>query len=192
MFGHNAVRSINVTVFIDPTTDKNKMRSFGWNCLSSRCLSISKILPRCCSLFLSVLVTVLVNVSRAWQYSVRLTWKVKSCWWCESCLQKKRVVENVAKSCDLWQLYGSTKSLEVFFFFLNFLEDISPFRGATDTLVLDFWWRLLWVSKPGWIPFACFLACIILRFTSGATPADCIEVSMAAESWSTYLETCSL
>ena len=32
-------------------------------------------------------------------------------------------------------------------------------------------------------PFACFLACVILRFTSGATPADCIEVSMVAESF---------
>ena len=28
---------------------------------------------------------------------------------------------------------------------------------------------------------ACFLACVILRFTSGATPADSIEVSMVAE-----------
>ena len=27
----------------------------------------------------------------------------------------------------------------------------------------------------------CFLACMILRFTSGVTPADCIEVSMVAE-----------
>ena len=36
---------------------------------------------------------------------------------------------------------------------------------------------------------ACFLACVILRFTSGVTPADCIEVSMAAEPfW--YLCTC--
>ena len=26
--------------------------------------------------------------------------------------------------------------------------------------------------------FACFLACVILRFTSGATPADCIEVAI--------------
>ena len=38
------------------------------------------------------------------------------------------------------------------FFLLNFLEDISPFRGATDTPVLDFWWHLPWVSKPMWIP----------------------------------------
>ena len=30
-------------------------------------------------------------------------------------------------------------------------------------------------------PFASFLACVILRFTSGATPADCIGVSMAVE-----------
>ena len=37
--------------------------------------------------------------------------------------------------------------------------------------------------------FACFLACEIFRFTSGVTPADCIEVSMAAELFqSTYLQ----
>ena len=39
--------------------------------------------------------------------------------------------------------------------------------------------------------FACFLVCVILRFTSGATPADCTEVGMAAEPFrSTYLEMC--
>ena len=44
--------------------------------------------------------------------------------------------------------------------FTKFLEDISPFRGATDTPILDFWWRLPRVSKPGWIPsLACFLVC---------------------------------
>ena len=26
-----------------------------------------------------------------------------------------------------------------------------PFRGATNTPVLDFWWYMLWVSKPEWI-----------------------------------------
>ena len=36
-----------------------------------------------------------------------------------------------------------------------FLNDISPFCGATDNPVLDFWWHLPWVSKPGWI-----LACV--------------------------------
>ena len=34
----------------------------------------------------------------------------------------------------------------------KFLEDMSPFCGATDTPVLDFWRCLSWVSKPGWIP----------------------------------------
>ena len=33
-------------------------------------------------------------------------------------------------------------------FFKKFLQDMSPFYGATDAPVLDFWWRLLWVSKP--------------------------------------------
>ena len=35
-------------------------------------------------------------------------------------------------------------------FFEKKLEDISPFNGATNTPVLDFWWHLLWVSKPEW------------------------------------------
>ena len=49
--------------------------------------------------------------------------------------------------------------------FSNFsLEDISPFRGATDGVQ----------SQGG--SLECFLACVILKFTSGATPADCMEV----------------
>ena len=41
--------------------------------------------------------------------------------------------------------------------------------------VLDFWWCLPWVLKPGWINclWASSPACNrFLRFTSGATPAD--------------------
>ena len=34
--------------------------------------------------------------------------------------------------------------------FKNCSGDISPFCGATDTPILDFWWRLLWVSKKEW------------------------------------------
>ena len=37
------------------------------------------------------------------------------------------------------------------FFFKILL--ISPFYGATDTPVLDFWWCLLWVSKSKWVIF---------------------------------------
>ena len=53
---------------------------------------------------------------------------------------------------------------------------MSPFCGATDTPVLDFWRCLLWVSKPEWA--ALFTldrgVCVTcsLRFTSGVTPAD--------------------
>ena len=36
--------------------------------------------------------------------------------------------------------------------FLKFLEDISPFCGATDTPVLDFWWCLPWSFKARVIP----------------------------------------
>ena len=40
-------------------------------------------------------------------------------------------------------------SLEYFntWIFFLILEDICPFYGATDTLVLDFWWRLLLLFK---------------------------------------------
>ena len=72
------------------------------------------------------------------------------------------------------------------FFYYKFLEDISPFRGATDTPVLDFWRRLPWVSKPGRIPRLRALspACNeFLSFTSGVTPADFLR--SAKPFWST-------
>ena len=37
-----------------------------------------------------------------------------------------------------------------YLFFKKRLDDISPFCGATDTPNLDFWWCLIWVSKPKW------------------------------------------
>ena len=56
---------------------------------------------------------------------------------------------------------------------------------------------LFWTSgdvSPGFQSqggsFACFLTCVILRVTSGVTPADCLEVSMAAEPFrSTSMQT---
>ena len=58
--------------------------------------------------------------------------------------------------------------------------------------VLDFSWRLPWVSKPEWIPQLHALSPAhnaFLWFTSGATPADLLAVRMATESYrSTYLE----
>ena len=46
---------------------------------------------------------------------------------------------------------GITALNPSFFFFFKFLEDMSPFCGATDTPVSDFWSRLLLVSKAEWV-----------------------------------------
>ena len=72
------------------------------------------------------------------------------------------------------------------FFFFKCLEDMSPFCGATDTPILDFWWHLLWVSKPKWVlPYSSLAEAYVikhsLRFTSGVTPADLLAASMAVE-----------
>ena len=46
-----------------------------------------------------------------------------------------------------------------------FLEDMSPFCGAIDTPILDFWWRLLWVSKPEWVlPYSSLVEAYVLRY----------------------------
>ena len=60
-----------------------------------------------------------------------------------------------------------------FVHFLFFVRHMSYF-GATGTPVLDFWWRLLWVSKPEWVlPYTshCGGECNVhsRRSTSGAT-----------------------
>ena len=42
---------------------------------------------------------------------------------------------------------------------------MSPFCGATDTPILDFWWRLLWVSKPEWVlPYSSLAEAYVLRY----------------------------
>ena len=84
-----------------------------------------------------------------------------------------------------------TNACERFFcclmFWFKILNEISPFCGATDTLSLDFWWCLLWVSKLGWIPHL-YVMSPLSSFTSGVTPADLFMASMAAETyWSTYM-----
>ena len=77
--------------------------------------------------------------------------------------------------------------------FLNFLEDTSPFCGSTDTIVLDFWSHLLWVSKLEWAVLFTFgvgigVTCS-LRSTSVVTPANLLAANMAADPIiSTYLQ----
>ena len=49
------------------------------------------------------------------------------------------------------------------FIYLNFLLDTCPFFGATDTPVSDFWWCLLWVSKPEWVlPYSNFVEAYVI------------------------------
>ena len=66
--------------------------------------------------------------------------------------------------------------------------------GATDTPVLDFWWYLLWVSKPEWVlPYSHLAEAYViyihsLRFTSGATPLPYYNASIAASRLPTYLK----
>ena len=76
-----------------------------------------------------------------------------------------------------------TNSSNFVFFFLKFLEDISPFRGATDTPVLASGDACPRFQSQGGSLFACFL-----KFTSGATPADCIEVSSSLTRFKLELE----
>ena len=57
-----------------------------------------------------------------------------------------------------------------------------PFLGATGTPVLDFWWRLLRVSKWEWgLPYFCGGECNVHspRSTSSATHADLLVAGSA-------------
>ena len=80
----------------------------------------------------------------------------------------------------------SNNHLNVFknkYFVLKCLEDISPFCGATDTPVFG----LLVMFALGFKACLCALLPAhnrILRFTSGATPADLLAASMAAKLFS--------
>ena len=74
----------------------------------------------------------------------------------------------------LWMMFSQfpwyTLNLEVknakSLFFFKFLVDTSPFCGATDTPILDFWWRLLWVSKPEWVlPYSSLAEMYVLHYT---------------------------
>ena len=54
----------------------------------------------------------------------------------------------------------------VFLFFLKIFGGHESFCGATDTPVLDFWWHLLWVSKPEWVlPYLSLVEAHVLHYT---------------------------
>ena len=55
-----------------------------------------------------------------------------------------------------------TTYIYIYFFFFKFLEDISPFYGT----FVDFWWHLLWVSKPEWVlPYLSLAGAYVLHYT---------------------------
>ena len=85
-------------------------------------------------------------------------------------------IHNTSQDKPIWRRVKLVRTP----FFKQFLEDISPFVEPLKPL--------FWISGdvcPGFKSqagsLACFLACMIPKYTSGATPADSMEVSMAAE-----------
>ena len=54
------------------------------------------------------------------------------------------------RTLHIFSMHRRHLIVHIYTFLKIFLEDMSPFCGATDTPVLDFWWCLLWVSKPEW------------------------------------------
>ena len=67
------------------------------------------------------------------------------------------------------------------------------FYGVTDTPVLNFWWHVLWVSKPEWAALFAIDGGVhvthSLRFTTGAIPTKLLVASVAVELFSfTYLQ----
>ena len=60
-------------------------------------------------------------------------------------------IQNSAKCNVIIWLYMIRESSwwEVAASLFSYFEDTSLFSWATDTTVLDFWWRLPWVSTPG-------------------------------------------
>ena len=78
-----------------------------------------------------------------------------------SFLIKKMLIYH-EQSATKWFLIGwfptASKEINGLKYCKLLLVSLKNFYEAT---VLDFWWRLLWLSKPGWIPsFACFLSCV--------------------------------
>ena len=69
--------------------------------------------------------------------------------------------------------------MSCFIFKKFFFEDTCPFIGLLIPLFLDFWWYLLWVSKPEWAALFMLVGGVYImysqRFTSGATPANLLQ-----------------
>ena len=78
-------------------------------------------------------------------------------------------------------------------FFLKFLADTHILFGAASTPVLDFWWHLIWVSKPEWVlPYSLFFAEVYVMYIPWDPPlvlhiADLLTDSIAGRRPGSYL-----
>ena len=71
------------------------------------------------------------------------------------------------------------KGFLFFLFFKVFLGGHMSFFGATGTPVLDFWWCLLWGSKPEWVlPYSLFVEANVMYI-----PQDPLLVLHLPTSW---------
>ena len=132
-------------------------------------------------------------------------WMLSNCVWAaEKAINVFCLVYTLSPfSISFWKRITAVDSNRIFlynlvynliYFLKTILDDISHFCGPTNIGVLDFWWHLIWVSKPGWIPFlhaSSPLCNGFHRFTSGATPADHLVAGHAAEPFDPHSCSCT-
>ena len=105
-----------------------------------------------------------------WVQLVEATWKP----WI------RRGIDSSYETPQNWLFGANNLFLHVVFlydllkiFFLKILKDMNPFCGATDTPILDFWWRLLLVSKPEWVlPYSSLAEAYVLCYTFNLQPSN--------------------
>ena len=108
------------------------------------------------------------------------------CTWCKSVFAHTKNTTRTNNS-KVYYLSGANFWFDVitealFFLFQKKLEDISPFCGATDTPVLDFWWHPAWVG-----PFACMLCCLCFMDSSDSPLVNtCWLLGNQHDSWAIF------
>ena len=99
----------------------------------------------------------------------------------------KTLVQALMPGCKCSWLHPPLAKSKYFF-----IKKVYPFSWGHWYPFLNFWWHILWVSKPLWTALFALGGDIqvthSIRFNSGATPADILVARMAAKPFSlTYL-----
>ena len=107
------------------------------------------------------------------------------------CAQNTKYALSTLPTCSICCKKSVTCIRSIINFFLKFLADTHVLFGATGTPVLDFWWCLLWGSKPEWgsaLLAFCRGECNVhsLRSTFGATLVDLLAASAQPSPVPTY------